>query len=146
MHIFTGHLHYALQSWPSQGICPPIHMSWPSKGLSPYVFVYWASQSLHPYILISWPLDRACALMNLYPGHLTSSYMNWRVRADLPTPPLPTIMTLCRARELWFLLLLAAMSRLLRSPSASGRKPPPNSSCDCHHLRETKREKEGGKG
>ena len=26
---------------------------------------------------------------------LTSSYMNCRVRADLPTPPLPTIITLC---------------------------------------------------
>ena len=25
---------------------------------------------------------------------ITSSYMNWRVRADLPTPPLPTMMTL----------------------------------------------------
>ena len=28
---------------------------------------------------------------------LTSSYINCRVRADLPTPPLPTMMTLCRA-------------------------------------------------
>ena len=33
--------------------------------------------------------DRRCAQF------LTSSYMNWRVRADLPTPPLPTMMTLC---------------------------------------------------
>lgn len=29
--------------------------------------------------------------------------------ADLPTPPLPTIITLWRAKELWFLLLLAAI-------------------------------------
>lgn len=28
---------------------------------------------------------------------LTSSYINWSVRADLPTPPDPTIMTLWRA-------------------------------------------------
>jgi len=40
---------------------------------------------------------------------LTSSYMNCRVRADLPTPPLPTMITLCRARELWLLLLFAAI-------------------------------------
>lgn len=41
---------------------------------------------------------------------LTSSYMNCKVRADFPTPPLPTIITLCSARELWFLLLLVAIS------------------------------------
>ncbi len=41
---------------------------------------------------------------------LTSSYMNCRVRADFPTPPLPTIITLCSARELWFLLLLVAIT------------------------------------
>lgn len=35
--------------------------------------------------------------------------MNCRVRADFPTPPLPTMITLCRARELWFLPLLVAM-------------------------------------
>lgn len=40
---------------------------------------------------------------------LTSSYINWSVSADLPTPPLPTIITLWRAKELWFLLLLAAI-------------------------------------
>lgn len=27
--------------------------------------------------------------------------MNCRVRADLPTPPLPTMMTLCKAKEFW---------------------------------------------
>lgn len=36
--------------------------------------------------------------------------MNCRVRADFPTPPLPTMITLCKARELWFLPLLVAMS------------------------------------
>ena len=41
--------------------------------------------------------------------HLTSSYMNCRVRADLPTPPLPTMITLWRARELWLLFLFAAI-------------------------------------
>lgn len=35
--------------------------------------------------------------------------MNCRVRADLPTPPLPTMITLWRASELWLLLLLAAI-------------------------------------
>ena len=40
---------------------------------------------------------------------LTSSYMNCSVRADFPTPPLPTMITLCNARELWFLPLLAAI-------------------------------------
>lgn len=39
--------------------------------------------------------------------------MNCRVRADFPTPPLPTMITLCRARELWFLPLLVAMSGAL---------------------------------
>lgn len=36
--------------------------------------------------------------------------MNCRVRADFPTPPLPTIISLCSTRELWFLPLLAAIT------------------------------------
>lgn len=39
----------------------------------------------------------------------TSSYINWSVRADFPTPPLPTMITLCRAREFWPLGFAAAM-------------------------------------
>lgn len=39
----------------------------------------------------------------------TSSYMNWSVRADLPTPPLPTIITLWRAKEFGVLGLFAAI-------------------------------------
>lgn len=99
MYIYTGHLHY-------------VHISWPCQGFCSYILYIWAFQGVCPYI------------QHLNLRHLTSSYMNWRVRADLPTPPLPTIMTLCRARELWFLLLLAAILRLLRSPSASGKKTP----------------------
>lgn len=41
---------------------------------------------------------------------LTSSYMNWSVRADLPTPPLPTIITLWRAREFCPFGFAAAMA------------------------------------
>lgn len=41
---------------------------------------------------------------------LTSSYMNWSVRADFPTPPLPTMITLCRAREFWPFGFAAAMA------------------------------------
>lgn len=40
----------------------------------------------------------------------TSSYMNWSVRADFPTPPLPTMITLCRAREFWPFGFAAAMA------------------------------------
>lgn len=40
----------------------------------------------------------------------TSSYMNWSVRADFPTPPLPTMITLCRVSEFWPLGLAAAMA------------------------------------
>lgn len=36
--------------------------------------------------------------------------MNCRVRADFPTPPLPTMMTLWRTREVWFLFLPEAMT------------------------------------
>ena len=39
--------------------------------------------------------------------------MNCRVSADLPTPPLPTMMTLWSTRELWFLFLLDAMAPLI---------------------------------
>ena len=35
------------------------------------------------------------------PHMLTSLYMYCRVRADFPTPPLPTIMTLCKASSLF---------------------------------------------
>lgn len=55
------------------------------------------------------------------PELLTSSYINWRVSADLPTPPLPTIITLWRAKELWFLLLLAAIV-LLATDEVSGNQ------------------------
>ena len=34
-------------------------------------------------------------LYNVWCWILTSSYMNCNVRADFPTPPLPTIITLC---------------------------------------------------
>lgn len=41
---------------------------------------------------------------------LTSSYINCRVRADFPTPPLPTMITLWRTRDVWFLFLPEAMT------------------------------------
>lgn len=37
--------------------------------------------------------------------------MNWSVRADLPTPPLPTIMTLCKA-GCWALFFFMAYDEL----------------------------------
>lgn len=36
--------------------------------------------------------------------------MNCRVRADLPTPPVPTMITLWRTREAWLLFLPEAMA------------------------------------
>jgi len=53
---------------------------------------------------------------------LTSSYMNWRVRADFPTPPLPTMMTLWRAREFWPLGFAVAMVLLTKRSEAGDRK------------------------
>lgn len=40
---------------------------------------------------------------------LTSSYINCSVKADFPTPPLPTMMTLCKANEFCPLGLFAAI-------------------------------------
>lgn len=40
--------------------------------------------------------------------------MNCRVRADFPTPPLPTMITLWRARDVWFLFLPEAMTLACR--------------------------------
>lgn len=51
---------------------------------------------------------------------LTSSYMNWRVRADFPTPPLPTIITLWRAREFCPFGLAAAMARCTKRSEWKG--------------------------
>lgn len=51
---------------------------------------------------------------------LTSSYINCRVRADLPTPPLPTIITLCRASEFCPFGLAAAMASLVEGSGQRG--------------------------
>lgn len=51
---------------------------------------------------------------------LTSSYMNCRVRADLPTPPLPTMITLWRTRDVWFLFLPEAMTEACRQRGGGG--------------------------
>lgn len=40
--------------------------------------------------------------------------MNCRVRADFPTPPLPTMITLWRTRDVWLLFLPEAMTLACR--------------------------------
>lgn len=53
---------------------------------------------------------------------LTSSYMNWSVRADFPTPPLPTIITLWSAREFCPFGLAAAMALLTKRSECKREK------------------------
>ena len=65
---------------------------------------------------------------------LTSSYMNWRVRADFPTPPLPTIITLWRAREFCPFGLAAAMA-LCAERSDRGRERAQGGGKDCEMKR-----------
>lgn len=49
---------------------------------------------------------------------LTSSYMNCSVSADFPTPPLPTMITLWRTRDVWFLFFPDAITPVYLSPQA----------------------------
>lgn len=48
--------------------------------------------------------------------------MNCRVRADLPTPPLPTMITLWRAREFCPLGLLVVMTAHTQTHSQGGKE------------------------
>lgn len=52
---------------------------------------------------------------------LTSSYMNCSVSADFPTPPLPTMITLCNTSDVWFLFLPEAMVRFQNQNLRPGR-------------------------
>jgi len=51
--------------------------------------------------------------------------MNCRVSADFPTPPLPTMITLWRAREYWFLFLPEDMTLVCNGPAAHSPAPNP---------------------
>lgn len=53
---------------------------------------------------------------------LTSSYMNCNVRADFPTPPLPTMMTLCKAGVALFVLDILPSFRRSKTPGRSRSK------------------------
>lgn len=66
----------------------------------------WQSSAFGLSLAIIGRLNDATRLPDRSP---TSSYMNWSVSADLPTPPLPTIITLWRAREFGALGLLAVI-------------------------------------
>lgn len=63
-----------------------------------------------------------CKFPLLWCKLLTSSYMNWSVRADFPTPPLPTIITLWSAREFCPFGLAAAMAPLTQRSGCKREK------------------------
>ncbi len=69
--------------------------------------------------------------------------MNCRVRADFPTPPLPTMITLWRAREVWFLFLPEAMILACREgqeETSRDRKRPAETGRDQQRQEETSRD------
>lgn len=75
----------------------------------------------HPFFQQTARLN-ICKFPLLWCKLLTSSYMNWSVRADFPTPPLPTIITLWSAREFCPFGLAAAMAPLTQRSGCKREK------------------------
>lgn len=66
--------------------------------------------------------------------------MNCRVNADFPTPPLPTMITLWRTREVWFLFLPEAMALVHVGPEAHRSGPGPDGSTRMRNTRNQKQD------